>query len=70
MRVRTGDYSGRRTYRRVPPRPDEADDAVDDRLVNDWPAGSRTLACLWCDRPFPSSGKQERMCAACRRHTH
>jgi hypothetical protein len=66
--ARPGDQSGKRAHRRWAPRLDEAD-AAGGRLVNDWPAGSRVLACLWCDRPFPSSGKQERMCQACRRHT-
>jgi hypothetical protein len=41
----------------------------DGPLINAWPGGFRTIACLWCDRPFASSGRQERMCQACRRHT-
>lgn len=38
-------------------------------LINAWRTGLRTMDCLWCDRPFTSSGRQERMCPACRRHT-
>ena len=42
---------------------------VDDANGNAWPAGPRTIACLWCDRTFLSSGRHERMCPACRRHS-
>ncbi|MBI1733756.1 MAG: hypothetical protein HYR51_01140 [Candidatus Rokubacteria bacterium] len=36
---------------------------------NAWAAGVRTLVCLWCERAFPSAGRHERMCPACRRRT-
>lgn len=39
-----------------------------DPSANAWPGGSKTIACLWCNRPFASTGRQERMCQSCRRH--
>jgi hypothetical protein len=38
-------------------------------LVNAWHSGQRSIKCLGCDRPFPSSGRQERMCPTCRRNS-
>lgn len=34
--------------------------------VNDWPDGSRQLACLGCERPFRSDSKAQRLCPGCR----
>jgi hypothetical protein len=50
--------------------PDHSRPGPDDEqpLANAWPGGLRTIACLWCNRPFASAGRQERMCPACRRH--
>jgi hypothetical protein len=60
---RGGKRPFRDTQRIIKPVPD-----ADAALGNAWPAGVRTIACLSCDRPFMSSGRQERMCQPCRRH--
>jgi hypothetical protein len=46
-------------------KPDPDDPAP---LGNAWPGGARSIACLGCAREFPSAGRQERMCPACRKH--
>ena len=42
---------------------------VGGRRPNQWPAGTRATACLLCEQLFVSSGRQERMCPACRRRS-
>ena len=59
-----------RALRRLPERIVKPVPDTDDGPGNAWPAGPRTIACLWCDRAFSSSGRQERMCHVCRRHSN
>jgi len=61
--------SMKRSFRRpVPPLVESADDP-DAPARNAWPAGTRVMRCLSCDAQFSSSGRHERMCPSCRRHT-
>ncbi len=54
--------------RRAAFRPGVEADVIDDApSQNAWPSGVRVVACLACDVAFTSSGRQERMCPACRR---
>lgn len=60
----------KRQIRRIlPPLAESGIEEPDAPARNAWPAGLRTMACLACDAPFPSSGRHERMCQSCRRHT-
>lgn len=61
--------STRRALRRPMPRAVKPVVLEDGPPSNAWAAGVRTLVCLWCERAFPSAGRHERMCPACRRRT-
>jgi hypothetical protein len=58
-----------RPPRRPSPRIVKPVELEDGPMTNAWAAGVRKLVCLGCERGFPSTGRHERMCPACRRRT-